>query len=400
MKNLSENDVSNRKRIVLLGSTGSIGRETLEVIELHPDRFDVVGMAAGANYALFLEQARKFGPEKVHLAASLNAAQRRELESAGCRIVDMDEMVQQEDVDLVVVATGGKAGLLPTLSAISVGKTVALANKEALVMAGEIVVSEARRHNVEILPIDSEHSAIWQCLRGEMRRIPGSLDTISKLILTASGGAFRDRRLEELASVTPEEALAHPTWKMGRKVTIDSATLMNKGLEVMEAHWLFGVPYDRISVVLHRESIVHSLVEFVDGSVKAQLSLPDMRFPIQYALSYPQRLSNNFPRLDLAKAANFTFAEIDFGRYPCLSLAARAARLGGTYPAVLSGADEEAVNMFLSGEIGFLDIPVIVEKTLDSHTGIAKPGIDDIMAADDWARKKAIEMGRARRRGR
>ncbi len=387
---------TNQKRIVLLGSTGSIGRQTLEVVELHPNAFKIVGLAAGANYQLFREQVGKFKPDKVHLATPLSAAQRRDIEGVGCRIVDLDEMVQQEGVDLIVVATGGKAGLLPTLLAIRSGKTVALANKEALIMAGELVVAEAEKHGIEILPIDSEHSAIWQCLRGEMQRVPGSLDTIARLILTASGGAFRDRTIEDLAKVTPEEALAHPTWKMGKKITIDSATLMNKGLEVMEARWLYGVPYDRISIVLHRESIIHSMVEFIDGSIKAQLSLPDMRFPIQYALTYPGRLPNNFPRLDLAGTGKLTFDEIDMNRYPCLGLAIEAGKLGKTFPAVLAGADEEAVNMFLARRIGFLDIPRIVEKVLAAHTGVEKPSLEEIMAADDWARAKAVEVVKAR----
>lgn len=389
---------TNKKRIVILGSTGSIGRQTLEVIELHHDKFTVVGLAAGANYPLFLEQINKFKPRRVHLAASLSSAQQRELKGAGCQITDVDDMVQREDVDLVVVATGGKAGLFPTLSAIRANKTVALANKESLIMAGELVVAESNKHGVEILPIDSEHSAIWQCLRGEMERIPGSLNSISSLILTASGGAFRDRPVEDLARVTAEEALAHPTWTMGQKITIDSATLMNKGLEVMEAHWLYGVPYNQISVVLHRESIIHSMVEFVDGSIKAQLSLPDMRFPIQYALSYPERIWNNFPRLDITKVGSLTFEEIDYGRYPCLRLALEAAKLGNTFPAVLAGADEEAVNMFMAGRIGFLDIPTVIEKVLAAHNGTKSPGLGEIMAADDWARNKATEFALQLRR--
>ncbi len=384
------------KKIVILGSTGSIGRQTLEIVELHAGKFTVVGLAAGANFSLLRDQVARFRPRLADLSAPLSSGQRQELESFGCRLTSMEEMVSQPDVDLVVVATGGKAGLSPTLAAIRAQKTVALANKESLVMAGEIVVAEATRNGVEILPIDSEHSAIWQCLRGEMQRVPGSLGTIAKLLLTASGGAFRDREARELARVTPEEALAHPTWEMGKKVTIDSATLMNKGLEVMEAHWLFGVPYDRIEVVLHRESIIHSMVELADGSIKAQLSLPDMRFPIQYALTYPARLPNNFPRLDLTSVGKLTFGKVDLSRYPCLRLAIDAAKQAGTFPAVLSAADEEAVNMFLGRQIGFLDIAGVVERVLEAHAAGPAPSpgqdLDVILAADQWARTKAREV--------
>jgi len=253
-----------------------------------------------------------------------------------------------------------------------------------LVMAGEIVTAEAKRHSVEILPIDSEHSAIWQCLRGESRK------EIARLILTASGGPFRSKTLKQLGRVTPEEALRHPTWQMGTKVTIDSATLMNKGMEIVEAHWLFGVPYSQIEVVIHQQSIIHSLVEFVDGSTKAQLSLPDMRLPIQYALAYPERWEAAFPQnVDFSKIGSLNFEAVDLGRFPCLRLAREAAVKGGTYPAVLSAADEVAVELFLKKVIGFLDIPRLVEKTLERHNGIRRPSLKDIMAADARAREAA-----------
>ena len=379
------------RQLVILGSTGSIGRQTLEIVEYHKDRFSILGLAAGANFDLLSEQVRRFRPKLVYLS-ELDGSKRSALAALGCKIVSMEEMACLPEAELVVVATGGKAGLAPLLAAIRARKRVALANKEPLVIAGHIVTREAQRSGVEILPIDSEHSAIWQCLRGEMARVPGSLPTISRLILTASGGAFRDRKPEDLPSVTPEEALAHPTWLMGKKITIDSATLMNKGLEVIEAHWLFGVPYDRIEIVLHRESIVHSLVEFVDGSVKAQLSLPDMRIPIQYALGYPDRLPNDLPRLDLARAGSLSFGPVDLDRYPCLKLALQAARRGGTFPAVLSAADEEAVDLFLSRKIRFTDIAILVERVLDVHRGVSAPDLQDILVADQWAREECIRL--------
>ena len=381
------------KKIVILGSTGSIGRQTLEIVDFHRERFCVVGLAAGANFDLLLQQAARFRPKFVYLSESA-PSQYSAWAALGSQPISMEEMVSLPEVELVVVATSGKAGLVPTLAAIRAGKTVALANKEPLVMAGHIVTEEAARCGVQILPIDSEHSASWQCLRGEMERTPGTLATISRILLTASGGAFRDRPIEELSRVTPQEALAHPTWLMGKKVTIDSATLMNKGLEVMEAHWLFGVPYDRIEVVLHRQSIVHSLVEFVDGSTKAQLSLPDMRIPIQDALSYPERWPNDLPRLDLTKVGTLNFEPVDLGRYPCLQLALEAARRGGTFPTVLSAADEEAVSLFLQGKIRFTDISVLVEKVMALHVGLAGPDLDEIVDADRWAREEAARLSK------
>jgi 1-deoxy-D-xylulose-5-phosphate reductoisomerase len=368
----------NVKRLAILGSTGSIGRQVLEVVRSFPERFQVVALAAGKNTPLLAQQAREFGPKLIF-------AQNPDDHMVGrAGYLSMEEMASHPDVDFVVIATSGKAGLMPTLSAIHSGKTIALANKETLVMAGGVVIAEAHRYGVTILPIDSELSAIWQCLHGEER------GQVARIILTASGGPFRDYSREELARVTPEEALKHPTWLMGGKVTIDAATLMNKGLEVIESHWLFDIPFDHIEAVLHRESIVHSLVEFADGSVKAMLSPPDMRLPIQYALSYPERWQNpDLPRLDLAQVHRLNFESIDTDRFPCFELAVEAGRKGGTYPAVLCAADEVAVELFVQQRLGFLEIAELVESVLSQHRGISQPELEDILAADAWAREIA-----------
>jgi len=297
--------------------------------------------------------------------------------------VPMEAMAAHPDVDVVLVGTPGAAGLAPTLAALRAGKAVALANKEVLVMAGAVLTRAAAEGGGELRPVDSEHSAIWQCLWGEAR------GGIARLILTASGGALRDRPVESLDTVTPEEALRHPTWTMGRKVTVDSATLFNKGLETIEARWLFDVPVDRIEVVMHRESIVHSLVEFRDGSVKAQLGLPNMRLPIQCALTYPERLPCPVPRLDLAALGSLQFALPDFARYPCLALALEAGRRGGTCPAVRAAADEVAVEEFLSGRIRFTDIPRLIERVLAAHSPGPEDDLDAVLEADTWARRQA-----------
>ncbi|MEW6033832.1 MAG: 1-deoxy-D-xylulose-5-phosphate reductoisomerase [Chloroflexota bacterium] len=381
------NPATNLKRLAVLGCTGSIGRQTLDVVRAHPGRFKVVALAGGGNVDLLLEQAREFRPEMVSSPALhqqpevLKALARGQTTPA-----TMEEMAAHPDVDLVVIATSGKAGLSPCFAALRQGKAVALANKEVLVMAGELVTAEARQHGAQILPIDSEHSALWQCLRGE--------DTaIARLILTASGGPFRGRSAAELAGVTAADALRHPTWDMGPKVTIDSATLMNKGMEIIEAHWLFQVPLDHIQVVLHPESIIHSMVEFVDGSVKAQLSYPDMRLPIQYALSYPERLPGHFvPSMDFSRTKNLTFEDPDWQAFPCPLLAMEAGKKGGTYPAALCAADEVAVAEFLAGHIGFMDIPRIVEGTLGQHHSIPHPSLADTIEADAWAREKAHNL--------
>ncbi len=371
--------VNRVKRLAILGSTGSIGRQTLEVVRAFPQRFQVVALTGGKNLTLLKAQAREFKPKLVSTETGLRGER-----IPGASHLSMEEIAAHPDVELVVVATAGKAGLGPTLAAIRAGKTIALANKEVLVMAGEVVSAEAKLQGVEILPIDSEHSAIWQCLRGEEKK------DIARIILTASGGPFRGMTINQLAGVTPEEALRHPTWQMGTKVTIDSATLMNKGMEIIEAHWLFGVPFTRIEVVVHHQSIIHSMVEFVDGSIKAQLSLPDMRLPIQYALTYPERCEGVFrSRLDLGKTGSLNFEAVDSDRFPCLRIAREAAEKGGTYPAVLCAADEVAVELFLAKKIGFLDIGRLVEKTLERHNGISQPSLEDIIAADAWARDVA-----------
>ena len=371
------------KRLAILGSTGSIGRQTLEVVRAFPHRFEVVALASGRNLTLLKGQVREFKPKLVSTEVG---AEGERIPKA--RHVHIEEIATHPDVDLVVVATAGKAGLAPTLAAIRAGKMVALANKEVLVMAGEIVTAEARKYGVEILPIDSEHSAIWQCLRGEDKK------EIARLILTASGGPFRLKSAVQLAAVTPEDALRHPTWQMGTKVTIDSATLMNKGMEIIEAHWLFGVPYPRIEVVIHPQSIIHSMVEFADGSTKAQLSLPDMRLPIQYALTYPERWEGPFrPSVDFSVMGSLNFEAVDLQRFPCLRIAREAAEKGGTYPAVLSAADEVAVDLFLRKKINFPDIPKLVERTLERHNVVNNPSLEDIIAADAWARGVAVEEG-------
>jgi len=303
-----------------------------------------------------------------------------------CQQLSLEEIACHPDVDLVVIATSGKAGLSPTLAAVRAGKTIALANKEPLVMAGETVTGEAKLSGAQILPIDSEHSAIWQCLSGEKQKAV-------RIILAASGGPFRNYSLAQLREVTVEQALKHPTWRMGRKVTIDSATLMNKGLEVIEAHWLFNMPYDRIEVLVHPQCIIHSMVEFVDGSIKAQLSYPDMRLPIQYALSYPGRLANiRLPKVDWRKFSNLTFEPPNHEVFPCLKLAIEAGRRGGTYPTVLCAVDEVAVELFLSRRVRFLDIPRLVELTLEKHVSTARPTIEEMWAADAWARETALKL--------
>ncbi len=357
-----------KKRIAIFGSTGSIGQQTLEVVRALPDKLEVVALTARSQNDLFEKQVQEFSPKQFFI---------------GEKASPLEEIAAHDEVDVVVVATSGSAGLRPTMAAIQAKKTVALANKEVLVMAGAIVMQAALNNGAEIKPVDSEHSAIWQCLQGEPK-------DISQIILTASGGAFRDRPLEDLADVTAAEALDHPTWTMGPKVTVDSANLMNKGMEVIEAHWLFDVPYDRIKVMIQPGSIVHSMVEFTDGSVKAQLGVPDMRLPIQYALSHPERWENsNVPKLDFNATNSLNFASVDMNRYPCLRLAFEAGIAGGTCPAVLSAADEVAVELFLSGKIGFLDIPRLLEDTLGRHRVLDNPMLSDILAVDEWARLTA-----------
>jgi 1-deoxy-D-xylulose-5-phosphate reductoisomerase len=376
-----------RLGLVVLGSTGSIGRQTIDVVRSLPGRFTVIGLAAGANVTLLEEQAREFRPRLIccdregeYLRGRVSAAW-----------ATMEEMASHPDADLVVVATVGTTGLAPTLAALRAGKAVALANKEVLVIAGQLITTEAGRRGADLRPIDSEHSAIWQCLWGEQSH------SIQRIILTASGGPFRDTPHEELDRVTAEQALRHPNWQMGQKITVDSATLLNKGLECIEARWLFDVPLDRIDVLLHRESIVHSLVEFRDGSVKAQLGVPDMRLPIQCALTYPERVPGTaVPRLDLRRIGALSFGTPDMQRYPCLSLALEAGRRGGTFPAVLCAADEVAIQHFLAGHLRFTGIARVIEDALAAHAGTANPVLDDILAADASARACAEDWIKAK----
>jgi 1-deoxy-D-xylulose-5-phosphate reductoisomerase len=369
------------RRIAVLGSTGSIGRQALDVIRALPHESEVIALTGNKNLKLLERQIREFQPNMFWSAVKPGV-------DYGGQFLPAEEIASHPDVDFVIVATAGRAGLGPTLAALRAGKTVALANKEVLVMAGEIIVREANIHHAQILPIDSEHSAIWQCLQGEESEP-------QTLLLTASGGPFYHYSQAQLAEVTPEQALRHPVWKMGKKVTIDSATLMNKGLEVIEAHWLFSFPLDSIQILIHPQSIIHSMVEFMDGSLKAQLSLPDMRLPIQYALSYPLRWPNPaLPRLDWNKINSLNFEPIDYDRFPCLKLAVDAGKSGGTYPAVLCAADEVAVELFLNHRIGFTDIAGIVQETLEQHRSVNQPSLEEILAADNWARECATHFSR------
>ena len=372
------------KRIVVLGSTGSIGTQTLDVVRTFPEGFEVLGLSAWSNRDLLQQQAWEFRPQMLF---HRDDGAPLELPAECRRVSSLEEMASHSDVELVVQGMVGNAGLLPTLAALQAGKQVALANKEPIVVAGELLTDEARRCGGEILPVDSEPSAIWQCLRGEA---PDR--EVRRLFITASGGPFRKRPLEELADVTPEEALRHPTWHMGNKITIDSATLMNKGFEVIEAHWLFRVPWEQLEVVVHPQSIIHSMVEFNDGSVKAQLGWPDMRVPIQYAMFYPRRPHN--PRVeafDPVRSGPLTFEPLDEARYPCFTLALEAGRKGGTYPAALSAADEVAVKRFLRGEIGFSSIYGVVASVLDRHQTSPNPTTEQLLVADAWARQAAEE---------
>jgi 1-deoxy-D-xylulose-5-phosphate reductoisomerase len=369
---------SSPTRVAILGSTGSVGRQALDVIRAYPDRFQVVGLAAGQNVELLAQQAAEFKPR--YLGCLQPDALRQRLHAGDYTLATLTEIACLTDVDVLVSAVVGKDGLVPALAALEAGKSVALANKEAMVMAGDLLQAAAQRGGGQIRPVDSEHSALWQCFLGE------DPETVRRLILTASGGALRDLPIASLAGVGPEEALAHPTWQMGRRITIDSATLFNKGLEVIEARWLFDIPYDQIDVVLHRESIVHSMVEFSDGSIKAHLSYPDMRHPILYALTYPERLPLDLPPVDFVKLGSLNFGPLDMERYPCLGLALAAGRRGGTYPAALVAADEEAVNAFLDNQLGFIEIPNLLAGVLEHHDSTTNPSLDDVMAADAWGR--------------
>jgi 1-deoxy-D-xylulose-5-phosphate reductoisomerase len=380
------------KRLAILGSTGSIGCSALSVVDAHPDRLSVVALAAGDNDERLARQIGKYRPDVAAMATSdavdrLRASGTR-LPIVGTGTAGLVAVATHPHVDIVICASSGTAGLEAVLAAIEAGKTIALANKEVLVMAGALVTAAAKKHGVAILPVDSEHNAIHQCLHG--RRT----SEIRRLILTASGGPFRDHPAEALDAVTPDAALRHPTWQMGRKITIDSATLMNKGLEVIEAHWLFGVTADQIDVVIHPQSVVHSMVELTDGSIIAQLGVTDMRLPIQYACSYPDRWEAPLPALDLTRAGRLDFLEPAHDRFPCLGLAYQALRGGGSLPVVLNSANEVAVEAFLEGKLGFTSIPRVIERTMDAHDPIGVETLDDVRGADGWARDQARRIAR------
>ena len=376
------------KRVAILGSTGSIGRSALAVVDAHPGRLKVVSLAAGDNATLLAEQVSRYRPDVVAMANGAGVDRLRDLCGAGApRMAAGTEglvaVATHPAADIVICASAGTAGLEAVLAAIEAWKTIALANKEVLVMAGQLVTAAAQRRGVAILPVDSEHNAIHQCLHGR----PAT--EIRRLILTASGGPFRDYDAAALRQVDPDAALRHPTWQMGRKITIDSATMMNKGLEVIEARWLFGVGADQIDVVIHPQSIVHSMVEMIDGSVLAQMGVTDMRLPIQYACSYPERWSGSLPSLDLTRAGRLDFLPPPDERFPCLRLAYRALRAGGTMPVALNAANEVAVEAFLDRKLGFMDIPRVIEQTLDAHTREDVSALQVVRRVDDWARTHA-----------
>ncbi|RCJ40422.1 1-deoxy-D-xylulose-5-phosphate reductoisomerase [Nostoc punctiforme NIES-2108] len=381
------------KAITLVGSTGSIGTQTLDIVTQYPDQFRIVGLAAGNNVEMLAAQIRQFQPQ---IAAICSEDKLPALKEA---LIGLDpqpillageagviEVARYGDAQTVVTGIVGCAGLLPTIAAIEAGKDIALANKETLIAGAPVVLPLVEKHGVKLLPADSEHSAIFQCLQGVPK------DGLRKILLTASGGAFRDWDVEKLADVTVADALKHPNWSMGRKITVDSATLMNKGLEVIEAHFLFGLDYDDIEIVIHPQSIIHSLIELQDTSVLAQLGWPDMRLPLLYALSWPDRIYTNWERLDLVKAGNLTFREPDHQKYPCMQLAYAVGKAGGSMPAVLNAANEQAVALFLDEKIRFLDIPRCIQWVCDRHQNDnrANPSLDDILAADKWARQEVL----------
>jgi len=381
-----------RKKIVILGSTGSIGQQTLEVIRKYSNKFEVVGLSGWENTTFLKEQISLFRPK---VAVVKNEYIARKLKKDLDNLSDIKllwgtegliKISTLEEADIIVVAITGIASLIPTFEAVKKGKKIALASKEAMVVAGELLVNEAKLRNAKILPIDSEHSAILQCLNNEQK------DHVEKIILTASGGALYDFTETALKNVSIEDALNHPTWKMGKKVTIDSATLMNKGLEVIEAKWFFNIPVNKIEIVIHPQSYVHSMVQFIDGTILAQISEHDMKIPIQYALFYPNRTINNFSRLELTKIGQLTFKKPNFNKFPCIKLAYQALEIGGTMPAVLNGANEIAVNAFLNSQISFSAIPLIIQNTMKEHKPKYNPNISDILDADYWARERALNF--------
>jgi len=373
------------KRICLLGATGSIGKNCLDIVKNFPDKFDVAGIAAHSNIKALFDVANTFRPEFIAITgAAVDPAWRAKFSAISVKVLQgshaLEALLDNTDFDLLVNAVVGAVGLRPTLKAIEQGKDIAIANKETLVMAGKIVTEAARKKGTNLFPIDSEHSALWQCLAGEQEK------EIEKLILTASGGPFRTLPEKEFKNVSIEQALNHPNWKMGPKITIDSATLMNKGLEIIEAYWLFDVSVDQISVVVHPQSIIHSMVEFQDGSIKAQLGLPDMRLPIQYAMTFPQRFKNEFPRMRFSDISSLTFFEPDYNKFRALQLAFNAIKAGGTASAILNAANEVAVQAFLDKRIRFDEIPRLNESALESHNPGDASSLESVLEADRWAR--------------
>lgn len=372
------------KKISIFGSTGSIGRSTLEVIETYKDRFEVVYLAANKNVELIIEQAKKFKPKGIIISDKEAYQKLSTYKDLDCQILPaeaMVEVVKDDDFDTLVAAMVGFSGLESTIAAIKSGKKIALANKETLVVAGHLITRLVKEHKTSLIPIDSEHSAIFQCLVGE------DIKNVEQIILTASGGPFYKKDLKEFHKITVKEALNHPNWKMGNKVTIDSATLMNKGLEVIEAQWLFGIQKNKIKVLIHPQSIIHSMVEFTDGSVKAQLGMPDMKLPIQYALSYPDRLKVNFSPMDFIKYNNLTFYEPDLEKFRCLSLAYYSMNQGGLYPVAMNAANEIAVDNFLKEKIPFSEIPVMIEKALERNISSNEANLDEIIECDKETRE-------------
>ena len=380
------------KYLTLLGSTGSIGKNVLEIVRLYPDRFGIKALCAATSVELLAAQIMEFSPDVACVIDALHREKLQRLLPATCKteLLFGDDgyihAASHADVSMVVSAFVGAAGLVPTLAAIHAGKDIALANKETLVTAGDLVMPLAAENGVDVLPVDSEHSAIFQCLNGE------NPQEVAKLILTASGGPFRTTPKESMGDITLAQALNHPTWSMGRKITIDSATLMNKGLEVIEAHHLFGVDAHRIEVVVHPQSIVHSMVAYVDGVVMAQMGQPDMKGAIAYALNHPQRLDIGMPPPDFADLASLTFEKPDYSRFPCMKLAFDAIDAGGTMPTVLNAANEVAVAAFLDERIGFLDIPRTIDQAMAAHSVVPRPVLEDVQSADAWARRKATEL--------
>lgn len=379
------------KKITILGSTGSIGTNALDVIARHPREFSVAALASYSNVELLAHQAKRFHPKFVAVCDDSKYGElKKALSGSGIKVAcgcsGVEEAARYDGADITLVAIAGSAGLIPTLAAIERGKTVALANKEPLVMAGGIITARAKKKGARIIPVDSEHSAIFQCLNGHNRA------DLKKIYLTGSGGPLRNISAKRFGALSPEEVINHPRWKMGKKISVDSATLMNKGLEIIEAKWLFGLGIDKIDVLIHPEAIIHSMVEFADGSIIAQMSVTDMRLPILYAFSYPRRLKSFLPPVDFVKLGKFTFGKPDLKKFPCLSMSYEAARKGGSYPAVLNAANEEAALAFLDGRIRFDRIPAIIEKALSLHKGRANPSLNEVLAIDSWARQQARRL--------